>query len=455
MNKKTLIVFTLCILSLLPVSGATFTEPELKALLLSNNLKLQQAIGEQELSLLDSKDAKTGYGPTLDLTISATYLQNTELITIPGSPALTPPLSTLFPMRIEMEPTLYNFSLSLTQPVWTWGKLKNGVAMTEKLSEIRQAQKFALQKSLLAELQSRLYAQQYLSRMEDLLDEQLHYSHVLVSLVQESFANNLVLEEDVLAASVSERQIELAKVQVAQQETRQRSAIGQLCNITLSADDELAWEPDEKRLVSLLGYDLKTLQALATAKSQEQVRIATLMGDLASLATSLAKGDLYWKPDVAMQVSLEYGGSKFPVFEASWDTTDDYTFNVSVGMKTTLWDGGKKFHEVRRKAIGESQAHLDMAQVYQAILSQVEQAYLTLHLAHENLAYLRLKGESLEAEVAQQQLLFDSGYGSEADLLKAKLASLSARFETEQQWLSYTGSFVTITTLCGVENPLL
>jgi outer membrane protein TolC len=96
-----------------------------------------------------------------------------------------------------------------------------------------------------------------------------------------------------------------------------------------------------------------------------------------------------------------------------------------------------------------------MAQVYQAILSQVEDAYLTLHLAHENLAYLRLKRESLDAEVAQQQLLFDSGYGSEADLIKAKLTLLSIEIDTEQQWLTYAGSFVTITTLCGVEITLL
>ncbi len=453
MNKRKLLLLTLCILSSLPVSGATFTQPELEALLLSNNLQLKQARGEQELSLLDSKDAKTGYGPTIDLAISATYLQNAELITIPAIPSVLP--SPPFPLELGLDKTLYNFSLSLTQPVWTWGKLKNGVAMTEKLIEIRQEQRFALQKSLLAELQSRLYAQQYLSRMGDLLDEQLHYSQVLVSLVQESFANALVLEEEVLAASVSERQIELAKVQVAQQEQRQRSAIGHLCDITLSAGDELVWEPDEKRLVSLLSYDLKTLQALATAKSQQQVRIATLMGELASLSTSIAKGDLYWKPDVAMQVSLEYGGSKFPVFEEGWENKDDYTFNVSVGMKTTIWDGGKKFHEVRRNAIGESHSHLDMGQVHQAILSQVEEAYLTLHLAQENLAYLRLKRESLNAEVAKQQLLFDSGYGSEADLIKAKLAALSAEVETEQQWLTYAGSFVTITTLCGVENPLL
>lgn len=449
MNKKTLLLLTICLVIPQFATASSFTESELRSLLLSNNLQLQQARNEQELSILDRKDAKTGYGPTIDLEISGSYLQNTMVLNIPAG------LGFPSPLKIEAEPTLYNFSLTLTQPVWTWGKLRNGVAMTEKLVEIRQVQRFALQKSLLAELESRFYAQHYLSRMEVLLDEQAKHSQSLVNLVGEAFANTMVLEEEVLSAKVFAKQLGLAKVQVAQQVQRQLSAIGRLCVIDLDANDELVWDPDEQSLRSMLTYDLKTLKAMATARNQEQVRIATLMTELASLGSSIAKGQLYWKPDMAVQVGLGYGGSTFPFIEDGWENKDVYSFNVSVGMKTTIWDGGKKFHEVSRNAIKESQAHLDMAQLYQAIESQVEEAYLSLHLADENLAYLTLKKGSAEAEVVQQQFLFDSGYGSEADLLKAKLASSSVGFDIEQQWLIYTGSFVTIKTLCGVENPLL
>jgi outer membrane protein TolC len=291
--------------------------------------------------------------------------------------------------------------------------------------------------------------------MEELLQLQKDKAEALVNLAREASDNGMALEEDVLFAQVSASQIEVARVQVAQQRQKQRLAIGRLCNIDLEERDQLLWEPDTEQLRSMLRYDLKTLQAMATGKNQDQVRIATLMTELAALSTSIAKGDLYWKPDMAMQVSLEYGGSKFPFVENDWMDKDDYTFNVSVGMKTTIWDGGKKFHEVRRSAVKESQAQLDMNQVYQAIQAQVEEAYHTLHLADANLEYLRLKQRSAEATEAQQKLLFESGYGSEADLLKAELALLSVSFEMEQQWLSYTGAFAAINALCGVENPLL
>ncbi|HKL57266.1 MAG TPA: TolC family protein [Sphaerochaeta sp.] len=138
--------------------------------------------------------------------------------------------------------------------------------------------------------------------------------------------------------------------------------------------------------------------------------------------------------------------------EDGWKDKDDYTFNVSVGMKTTIWDGGRKFHEVRRASIKEGQAALDMDQVYQGLKAQVEEAYHTMHLAHENLEYLYLKETSAKAQETQQVLVFDSGYGSEQDLLKAKLALLSVRFEQVQQWLSYSGAFAALNALCGVEN---
>lgn len=453
MNKKITLLLTICILLTATLFAASYTEAELQALLLANNLQLKKALEEQSLSVLDRKDAKANYGPTIELEVSGTYLQNATLITIPASPPALP--SPPFPLDIDMEPTLYNFSLTLSQPVWTWGKLRNGVAMTEKLVEIRQRQRFALQKSLQAELQSRLYAQYYLGVMEALLSEQALHAQALVSLVEKARSNGMALEEDVLAAKVSAKQVELARVQVSQQRQRQRSAIGRLCNTALEEGDRLLWTPDEERLLSMLGYDLKRLQAMATAKNQEQVRIATLMGELAELSSSLAKGDLYWKPDMAMQVSLQYGGSRFPFAEDGWKEKDDYTFNISVGMKTTIWDGGKKFHEVSRSAIKEEQSRLDMGELYHAIETQVEEAYHTLHLSHANLEYLRAKEESAKAQEAQQELLFASGYGSESDLLQARLASLSARFEQEQQWLSYTSAFAALNALCGVENPLL
>ena len=104
-------------------------------------LKLQE---EYKRSLLDVKDAWWSLGPTVDLQASGNYMLN-------------PPLGAMYintddiinaiqwngvkprnsGQRIKiydgMENTLYNFELTLTQPVFTWGKITNAIKLYKQV----------------------------------------------------------------------------------------------------------------------------------------------------------------------------------------------------------------------------------------------------------------------------------------------------------------------------------
>ena len=77
--------------------------------------------------------------------------------------------------------------------------------------------------------------------MEELLQLQKDKAEALVNLAREASDKGMALEEDVLFAQVSASQIEVARVQVAQQRQKQRLAIGRLCNIDLEERDQLLW----------------------------------------------------------------------------------------------------------------------------------------------------------------------------------------------------------------------
>ena len=111
-------------------------------------LKLQE---EYRRSVLDLKDAWWSLGPTVDLQASGTYMVN-------------PPVGAMYinvddiinsihwngikpsntGQRIKvfdgMENTLYNFELTMTQPVFTWGKITNAIKLYKQISEIKQTQ---------------------------------------------------------------------------------------------------------------------------------------------------------------------------------------------------------------------------------------------------------------------------------------------------------------------------
>ena len=135
---------------ILPFYVAAYTLSDLKEAAGLNNpelLKLQQ---EYERSLLDVKDAKAGLGPTVDLQLAGTYLLNPpvdaiylnvdDLINSINWPSGTSPSSSGQYVKIYdgMENTLYTFQLSITQPVFTWGKLENAVKLYKQVSEIKQ-----------------------------------------------------------------------------------------------------------------------------------------------------------------------------------------------------------------------------------------------------------------------------------------------------------------------------
>ncbi len=74
--------------------------------------------------------------------------------------------------------------------------------------------------------------------------------------------------------------------------------------------------------------------------------------DASNALYDVAKGNLYGKPDFALQISLGYSGPRLPFIETDWYGQDDYTFNVSIGMKSTLFDGKKAITEAK-KALSE------------------------------------------------------------------------------------------------------
>ena len=58
--------------------------------------------------------------------------------------------------------------------------------------------------------------------------------------------------------------------------------------------------------------------------------------------------------------------------------------------------------------------------------------------------YQDLKIESASGKIAQKQQIYESGYGSETDLLSAKIERCNAQIEKEKQALSRATACLTI-----------
>lgn len=438
-----------------------FSLEDLSNQLKNNNSELKILNQEYQQSLIDVKNAKAGLGPTVDLTVSGTYFLNPPIDSIvlnvddilnsiswpdSYSPNSTGQYITLFD---GMENTFYSFQLDVTQPIYTWGKLKTAIKLYEKVSEIKLLQISSKEKQLQTELNTRIVSLFYLLQIENLLKTQDELANKLVKISEDAQKNGLLLNQDVLEAKINAQQINIVQQEIKEQFFNLLLSIQKMTgNQNLSLED-INFIPDENKFYEFANQDRKELLEKALDTKQETFTILKNLEQISQFSTQIAQASVYWKPDFALKMSLGYGGSRFPFIEKDWFRQDDYTTNFTVALKTTVWDGGKKLNEIKKNQSKEETANINYTDAELSIKQKLQEQFNIIDLALSKIEYQKLKIETLDSKIKQQEQLFNSGYGSEKDLLQAKIDRNTAEIEFVQNKLSLAGACSTAAFICG------
>lgn len=428
-------------------NSARHTLGSLRDAMLSSNPELLKLGEEYRRSVLDVKDAYAGFGPTVDLQLSGTYLMNPPIGSITVSsddllgllswPAGFSPSSPgrYITLYDGMESTWYNAQIVIQQPIFTWGKIYNAVRLYRKISDAKGLQLSSTRRRQETELETRLTALFYLDRIQGILREEQDYADRLVSFTETAERTGMLLHQDVLDARMQAKRLEIARRDVEEQVSAQLIEIEKLTGIENLTYDDIDFMVDESAAEEVLALDRADVMERALSSEQETMHILSLMQDISDLAVRISKGYVNWKPDVAMQMSFGYGGPRFPLFEPNWLRKDDYTLNLSVGIRTTIWDGGKKVRDVSRKISEARTASIEKDDARSTIRHTLEQQWNTADVCSMRMEYQDLKIETAELKIRQQEVLHESGYGSESDLLSAKIDLCNERIEKEKQAL--------------------
>lgn len=462
--KKLFCILILINFSIILFSQETvnsYTIDELSNQLKINNSELKILNQEYQQSLIDVKNAKAGLGPTIDLTVSGTYFLNPPIdsivlnvddilnsITWPDSMDIKPSGQYLT-LYDGMENTFYSFQLDVTQPIYTWGKLKTAIKLYEKVSEIKQLQISSKEKQLQTELNTRIVSLFYLSQIETLLNTQDEYANRLVKISEDAQKNGILLEQDVLEAKISAQQINIIQQEIKEQFFNLLLSIQKM---TGNQNLELAninFTPNENIFYEFANRNRDELFSKALNTTQDTFLILENLEQISQYTTKIAQASVYWKPDFALKLSLGYGGSRFPFLEKDWFRQNDYTTNFTLALKTTVWDGGKKINEIKKSKSKEEIAGVNYDDAVLSIKQKLQEQFNVIDLALSKIEYQKLKLQTLDSKIKQQEQLFNSGYGSEQELLQAKIERNTAQIELEQNKLTLAGACSTAAFLCN------
>ena len=452
MIKKFILFIVVLLISNTLFATETYNYDSLASSLRLNNTKLQAAYQDVVQAKLDTKDAKANYHPTIDLTVSGSYIINPiGPITVNAS-ELGLPYNQYITLYKGMENTLYQTSLSLQQPIFTWGKISNGVKALKEVESVRSLQLTDTENQLNAELKSRLSAIYYMDDIISLLNEQKSYADRLVELAHAAQEQGIMLAQEVKENEINALQVDVTLSEINAQYSSNLTALRTMTGLLDLTREDISYIPDEESFYTLAKEDRNALIKSATSQSQPTLQMLSHMQSAMEYSEKVSKASVYWKPDFALQVSASYGGSRLPLVETDWYRQDDYNGMVTVAFKTTVWDGGKALNNIKRSESNVANAVISRDEAINTIITTLSEQFANQDMAIAKISYLDLKEETLVAKVEQKILLQSYGNASEADVLNAKIELTTCRLERLQEKLKLAQASYLIEYLTGRSN---
>lgn len=441
-------------------TNETSTMEELKASMDGNNAQLAKARQTYIQSLLDVKNAKANYQPTIELLLTSTYMPNPPIgkttisvdelssqlgVVIPGATA-----GEYVTLYDGMKSIYYNAGLSITQPLFTWGKIPNAVKLYTQVAEIRALAVEDTSNQLTAQLKARVSALKYMDDILVLLDKTKDTATELVQVSQDAYDNGMLLKQDVSKAKISAMEVDVTRQEIMKE---YRTNLQELRTLTGNEDlqaSNIDYSVNEEEIQAIVAIDHEELYKMATRTSSEPLTMLRKQTQALQLKKRIAQDSLYWKPDFALQVSLSYGGSAFPLVETNWYRADDYGLYLTLAVKSTVWDGGKKLNDVSyaQSEILGSIADYDAA--VDQLQSVAEENIAAVELAQAKIEYLELKLEESQDRLDLLEQQFEVGYISKTDVLSQQIEVYTNQMNLIKEKIDLAQAAYTLAYVTGI-----
>ena len=343
---------------------------------------------------------------------------------------LIPPDDLTFPE--DLPSGYFEFSLQLSQPLYTWGKLRSSVQLAGLGLETSKAafseRKRQLQQDLHTAYFSGVLARESLSLLEQILD--------ILREIEEDRRRAFELGS-VNRLSVLQAQSQTAEVQqrIVRAEEAYATALEAIAVYTdldpKSMDLSTGFRKDHPGVTEteLKKKALENSPALKKAQLEQEQARANL---------GLARGGATFRPDISINLSFELFGQTIPWSEPDWEDAWDLNLIAGVGTQGVLFDAGRSRYQLERaaEALGASRLAIDLLR--KQIRLQTRQAVEALQrgwaeLQEAKAAVARAEEEEKNTSLAfEQELLTRDQRGmSRIALMLGRLTLLEREFSFE------------------------
>lgn len=314
-----------------------------------------------------------------------------------------------------------SLSLSFTQPLYAGGKVGAALKVAkifeqyshEKVAEVRAGIIFGAESyfydALLAEENLKVLQSAY---------EQLSYN---LQVVEKYFDQGMVSEYELLRARVEKMNLEPQMIAAESNVNLSRKRLKSFLGLKMDDDIRLVSDYADTIMITLPSLDSLLAYALQNRPEIKQARLQKRGYDK---AVRIYQGDWLW-PNLNFNTTYEVTAASDDFKIGGREVSKSWA--ASLILNIPLFDGGRTIGEVRKAKTDYYQAALAEDQAYDDIRLEVEQAYDDLEMAKRSLDVQKETISQAEEGMRIANLRFESGIGTQLEVLSAQTALTDAR----------------------------
>jgi outer membrane protein TolC len=450
-------------------TGAALSFEELREQALENSAGIAAREAARRGAQAGVRQAEAQRYPSLSGTLTGAYLANpAEGVSVDrgelsgGLPVQTAPPQGQQPNQVLIPPADLSFieagesaqyagSLSLRQPLFTWGRIENSVELARVQLRVADTQAARERDTVSRTVAGNLYALRQTERLLALFDEQIAAAQELTSIVEQSEEQGAASELELLDQRASLLELRRGRAAVVRQQDRLLSELRSLTGIQDLEAAQVAYgglAPSPSALPQPEADEL----ARQVLERNRQLALLSERRRAREIEKEIAQAGQPFRPNIAAIAEIEGSTSRVPFLQDDWDAQGNWQARVGIVVEGSLFDGGAARAEAGTKEAAAAETLFQRLDAIQRIQREIGAGVARLRSLGEELG-LQQERISLEEERLQiKETQAESGAATRTEVLAQRLRLERARTEREQLELDYLRQYFRALSFLPVDS---
>lgn len=396
-----------------PVLRLTLEDAQMRARETSHRLaeaRAREAVAQATVSVRDAADR-----PVIAAVASYTRTNHVLPFTVPGGPLGLPRV--LYPDV----PSNYFSRLDLQWPIYNGGRTDALDRAARADAEAAAADVSVAQADLRLEVSRAFWAVVTARASVDVLDQGVSRSQAHVNEVRQRFNAGLVPPNEIASAEAQESRARMLAIEARNQRDVATADLARLVGLAPGQPLEPAAVLDTP---ASSVSDLEAMVTSARESRDERRALERRLESATDLRTAAASGR---RPTLAIAGGVDYARPNPRIFPRA-DVWDD-SWDASINMRWSLWDGGRTAADVAQAAGGIEVARQRLAEFDSVLAVEVRQRALDLESGR---AAVAAAGDAVRAAAEARRVVaerYQAGVIAEIEVLDAEYVLLQAQLD--------------------------